>query len=145
MPKAAAQQTLAFDDAATQADCLTQWPPDLHGLDEGWAPLVREFLVSSAGKSLSVRLLEALSAGKTIYPPAPFRALTLTPLSQVRVVILGQDPYHGPGQAEGLSFSVPDGVRVPPSLRNIFKELHHSLGDQRVCHSARTFERRGVT
>ena len=127
MPKAAAQQTLAFDDAATQADCLTQWPPDLHGLDEGWAPLVREFLASSAGQSLSVRLSEALSAGKTIYPPAPFRALTLTPLSQVRVVILGQDPYHGPGQAEGLAFSVAPGVRLPPSLRNIFKELQQRL------------------
>ena len=57
-----------------------------------------------------------------------FRALALTPLSQVRVVILGQDPYHGPGQAEGLAFSVPAGQRLPPSLRNIFKELQRDLG-----------------
>jgi uracil-DNA glycosylase len=73
-------------------------------------------------------LTDALQAGHTIYPPEPFRALSLTPLSQVRVVILGQDPYHGPGQAEGLAFSVAPGVRLPPSLRNIFKELQQSLG-----------------
>jgi uracil-DNA glycosylase len=73
-------------------------------------------------------LTDAVHAGDTIYPPEPFRALSLTPLSQVRVVILGQDPYHGPGQAEGLAFSVAPGVRLPPSLRNIFKELQQSLG-----------------
>lgn len=77
---------------------------------------------------MSARLTERLAVGAVVYPPEPLRALTLTPISQVRAVILGQDPYHGPGQAEGLSFSVPDGVRVPPSLRNIFKELHQSLG-----------------
>ena len=60
--------------------------------------------------------------------PAVFRALALTPLAAVRVVILGQDPYHGPGQAEGLAFSVPAGQRLPPSLRNIFKELQRDLG-----------------
>eukprot|EP01034_Spumella_vulgaris_P037333 gene37333-46065_t len=80
------------------------------------------------GVSLSGRLSQALGEGKIIYPPEPLRALTLTPLKRVRVVILGQDPYHGPGQAEGLAFSVPRGVKVPPSLRNIFKELQHSLG-----------------
>jgi uracil-DNA glycosylase len=58
-----------------------------------------------------------------IYPPHPLRALELTPLSSVHAVVLGQDPYHGPGQAEGLAFSVADGVKHPPSLRNIFKEL----------------------
>ncbi len=58
-----------------------------------------------------------------VYPPTPFRALELTPLDSVKVVILGQDPYHGPGQAHGLAFSVPPGVRVPPSLRNIQKEI----------------------
>ena len=68
--------------------------------------------------------------GKIIYPPADqyFRALELTPLDQVRVVILGQDPYHGPGQAHGLCFSVAPGVRPPPSLGNIFKELKSDLG-----------------
>lgn len=66
----------------------------------------------------------------TVYPPGPliFNAFNLTPFDRVKVVILGQDPYHGPGQAHGLSFSVPDGVPYPPSLRNIFKELHDDLG-----------------
>lgn len=124
----AVQQTLGFEDAPPQADRLTHWPPDLSDLDAGWAPLVHDFLASSAGQSLSAHMLGALVAGKTVYPPKPFKALTLTPLSQVRVVILGQDPYHGPGQAEGLAFSVASGVRLPPSLRNIFKELQQSLG-----------------
>jgi uracil-DNA glycosylase len=127
MSNTVAQQTLGFGDAAMDADCLRQWPPDLHDLEEGWAPLVRGFLASSAGESLSVRLTDALKTGKTVYPTEPFRALTLTPLSQVRVVILGQDPYHGQSQAEGLAFSVAPGVRLPPSLRNIFKELQQSL------------------
>ena len=69
------------------------------------------------------------AAGKTIYPPEPqvFRAFELTPIDQVKVVILGQDPYHGPGQAMGLSFSVPDNVKTPPSLKNIFKEIESDL------------------
>ena len=70
------------------------------------------------------------AAGKAIYPPRGTRlaALELTPLDAVKVVILGQDPYHGPGQAHGLSFSVQDGVKVPPSLVNIYKELASDLG-----------------
>jgi uracil-DNA glycosylase len=64
-----------------------------------------------------------LADGATVYPPQPFRALELTPLAKVRVVILGQDPYHGPGQAQGLAFSVAQGVPLPPSLRNIHKEI----------------------
>ena len=69
------------------------------------------------------------AAGKMIYPPGNqiFRAFELTPLPQVKVVILGQDPYHGPGQAMGLSFSVPDGIPAPPSLRNIFQEIESDL------------------
>ncbi|MFM6999977.1 MAG: uracil-DNA glycosylase [Limnohabitans sp.] len=121
------QQGLLFEESPA-AGRLTFWPPDLTGLDPAWAGLVRDFLASVAGQRLSARLTERLAAGAVVYPPEPLRALTLTPLSQVRVVILGQDPYHGPGQAEGLSFSVPDGVRLPPSLRNIFKELNQSLG-----------------
>jgi len=127
MKKAAAQQTLGFGDAPLDADVLRQWPPDLRDLDKGWAPWVQEFLASVAGQDLSRRLEGALESGKTLYPAAPFKALALSPLSQVRVVILGQDPYHGPGQAEGLAFSVAPGVRPPPSLRNIFKELKQSL------------------
>lgn len=70
------------------------------------------------------------ASGKVIYPPGSqiFRAFDLTPVDKVKVVILGQDPYHGPGQAMGLSFSVPDGVPAPPSLRNIFKEIEADLG-----------------
>lgn len=70
------------------------------------------------------------AAGKVIYPPAPlwFNALNSTPFERVKVVILGQDPYHGPGQAHGLCFSVQVGVRPPPSLLNMFKELHDDLG-----------------
>lgn len=70
------------------------------------------------------------AAGKTIFPPGAliFNALNSTPLDKVRVVIIGQDPYHGPGQAHGLSFSVPPGVRTPPSLQNIFKEINRDLG-----------------
>lgn len=68
--------------------------------------------------------------GKKIFPPGGqiFKAFELTPLPAVKVVILGQDPYHGPGQAHGLSFSVPDGVPAPPSLKNIFKEIESDLG-----------------
>lgn len=70
------------------------------------------------------------AAGKKIYPPQNeiFNALELTPYENVKVVILGQDPYHGPGQAQGLSFSVQPGVRIPPSLNNIYEELHDDLG-----------------
>lgn len=72
------------------------------------------------------------AAGKTIYPPGKqiFRAFELTPVNKVKVVILGQDPYHNPGQAMGLSFSVPQGVVAPPSLKNIFKEIETDLGIQ---------------
>ena len=75
-------------------------------------------------------LVDQRADGRTIYPRACdwFRALDLTPLDKVRVVILGQDPYHGPGQAHGLCFSVPPDVRPPPSLKNIFKELESDLG-----------------
>jgi len=128
MTHMAGQQSLGFEERPA-APCLgVNWPADLQSLDEGWSPLVDAFLSSEVGLALSRRLTDAVHAGDTIYPPEPFRALSLTPLSQVRVVILGQDPYHGPGQAEGLAFSVALGVRLPPSLRNIFKELQQSLG-----------------
>ena len=70
------------------------------------------------------------AAGQTIYPPGSqiFRAFDLTPVENLKVVILGQDPYHGPGQAHGLSFSVSAGVPAPPSLKNIFKEIESDLG-----------------
>ena len=75
-------------------------------------------------------LHEEKTAGKRIFPPGSqiFRAFDLTPVDKVKVVILGQDPYHGPGQAHGLSFSVPDNMPAPPSLKNIFKEIESDLG-----------------
>lgn len=117
-----------FDWAAPAAPRLRQWPPVLDALAPAWRDEVAAFLASSTGQALSARVQAALDAGAVVYPPEPFRALTLTPLEAVRVVILGQDPYHGPGQAEGLAFSVASGVKLPPSLRNIFKELQRSLG-----------------
>lgn len=78
------------------------------------------------------------AGGHAVYPPAAliFRALNAVPLPSVRVVIIGQDPYHGPGQAEGLSFSVPAGQQIPSSLRNIHKELHADLGCPRPPHGS---------
>ena len=85
---------------------------------------------------LRTYLLAERASGKQIYPRGRewFRALDLTPLDKVRVVILGQDPYHGPGQAHGLCFSVKPGVRPPPSLVNIYKELQSDLGIPRANH-----------
>ena len=94
----------------------------------GWQPLVDDFFRSAVGRKLLGFLGERLAAGASIFPPQPLRALELTPPEAVRVVILGQDPYHGRGQAEGLAFSVAPGVALPPSLRNIFKELARDLG-----------------
>lgn len=81
-------------------------------------------------KQLQARAKKEGANGHIIYPPQDqiFRALTLTPPEAVKVVIIGQDPYHGPGQANGLAFSVAPGVAIPPSLRNIFKELQDDLG-----------------
>ncbi len=93
-----------------------------------WAPLLRAWRDSPEGQGLIRFVDERLAAGATVYPADVFRALTATPLSRVRVLILGQDPYHGPGQAEGLAFSVPAGQRHPPSLRNIIRELQRDLG-----------------
>jgi len=95
----------------------------------GWQALVTRFFASQTGSQLLAFLQQRLAAGAIIYPPQPLRALELTPPEAVRVVILGQDPYHGPGQAEGLAFSVAPGVALPPSLRNIFKELQRDLGE----------------
>jgi len=93
-----------------------------------WKPVVDAFFTSATGLALLAFLRARLEAGAVIFPPQPLRALELTPTKEVRVVILGQDPYHGRGQAEGLAFSVAPGVALPPSLRNIFKELQRDLG-----------------
>jgi len=90
--------------------------------------LVDGFFAGQTGQGLLQFLQQRLDAGAVVFPPQPLRALALTPPASVRVVILGQDPYHGRGQAEGLAFSVAPGVAFPPSLRNIFKELQRDLG-----------------
>lgn len=103
----------------------SQWPQ----LPESWSALASEF-TQPYMLALQEFLQQEIALGKLIYPPQEqrFTALELTPLSQVKVVILGQDPYHGAGQAQGLSFSVAKGVPVPPSLKNIFQEQHQDLG-----------------
>ncbi|MCX7865450.1 MAG: uracil-DNA glycosylase [Novosphingobium sp.] len=95
-----------------------------------WQPALLPVLKTREARRLGGFLRAEEARGKRIYPPrgSRLRALELTPLDQVRVVILGQDPYHGPGQAHGLCFSVPDGVRIPPSLANIFSEIASDLG-----------------
>ncbi len=97
--------------------------------DAGWSQKLSGEFSSGYFKSLTQELENEYNS-HTVYPPADkiFQALEITPLEQVKVVILGQDPYHGDGQAHGLAFSVPEGVQHPPSLRNIFKELQEDLG-----------------
>jgi uracil-DNA glycosylase len=116
---------------ASGAEPVSQLPaadPARWPVSAGWQSLVDAFFQSPAGVGLLGFLAERLHDGATIFPPQPLRALALTPPQDVRVVILGQDPYHGRGQAEGLAFSVAPGVPFPPSLRNIFKELQRDLG-----------------
>ena len=117
-----------FDAPAPAADRLLSAEPDDWSVHPGWRTVLDPFWSSDEGQSLRAFLRERLAAGALIYPPQPLRALELVAPEAVRVVILGQDPYHGPGQAEGLAFSVAPGVRLPPSLRNIFKELQRDLG-----------------
>lgn len=105
-------------------------------LHESWkTPLLPEFQ-SDYMAQLRTFLLAEKAAGKRIFPKGSewFRSMDLTPLDKVRVVILGQDPYHGAGQAHGLCFSVKPGVPPPPSLVNIFKELHADIGMERPRH-----------
>jgi uracil-DNA glycosylase len=113
---------MSTPDQLSSSDAA-DWP-----VAPGWQPLVDEFFAGAVGHKLQGFLRERLDAGAVIFPPQPLRALELTPPDDVRVVILGQDPYHGRGQAEGLAFSVAPGVALPPSLRNIFKELQRDLG-----------------
>ena len=105
-------------------------------IPESWRAALEPAQASPEARKLGGWLRAEEEAGKVIYPPRGQRltALALTPLETVKVVILGQDPYHGPGQAHGLAFSVQDGVKTPPSLENIFKELESDLGLARPAH-----------
>ncbi|MUV13114.1 uracil-DNA glycosylase [Noviluteimonas gilva] len=99
-------------------------------LDPSWKQRIGEYLTHEDMQSLRAFLRERMQKGARVFPPAPqmFAALDATPFDKVKVVILGQDPYHGFGQAHGLCFSVQHGTAVPPSLVNIFKELQRDLG-----------------
>ena len=101
-------------------------------LEESWRVHLIDEFDRAYMQELRAFLLAEATAGRTLYPPAAriFRALDLTPLSKVKVVIIGQDPYHGPGQAEGLCFSVASGVSKPPSLINILKEVASDFAEQ---------------
>lgn len=98
-------------------------------LEPSWKEALRAEFDQPYMAELRTFLQQERAAGKEIYPPGPliFNALNSTPLDKVKVVILGQDPYHGPGQAHGLCFSVQPGVPAPPSLVNIYKELKRDL------------------
>lgn len=137
------QADLALQDGVQTR--LLRWEPQQWPVAPDWKPVVEAFLATPAGVQLGEFIRGRLAAGATIYPPRPLRALELTPLHSVRAVILGQDPYHGPGQAEGLAFSVARGVRVPPSLRNIFKERRASPQEPPPEHGSLVeWARRGV-
>ena len=99
-------------------------------IEESWKNVLIQEFDQPYFQSLATYLRKEKAAGKTIYPPGAliFNAFDTTPFQAVKVVILGQDPYHNPGEAMGLSFSVPRGKRIPPSLRNIYKELNEDLG-----------------
>lgn len=105
-------------------------------LGSGWSAALADAFAAPSMAALTQFLLAEDAAGHVIFPPQDdvFNAFTYTPFERVRVVILGQDPYHGPGQAHGLSFSVPPGIKAPPSLVNIFKEIERDLGIVRPAH-----------
>ncbi len=99
-------------------------------IEESWRAVLATEFEQPYFQAITAFLRKELAAGKTIFPPGPliFNAFNTTPFDKVKVVILGQDPYIKPGEAMGLSFSVPKGVAIPPSLRNIYKELEEDLG-----------------
>lgn len=116
-------------------------------IENSWNELLQEEFGKPYMKKLQDFLEEELQSGKTIYPPREkiFEAFRLTPFENVKVVLIGQDPYHGEGQAHGLCFSVQKGVKVPPSLNNIFKELKADLGIEIPQHGClESWARQGV-
>ncbi len=116
-------------------------------LEESWMPYLDQELASPYMQELIEFLHRERTSGKEIYPAEEkvFEAFRLTPFTKVKVVILGQDPYHGPGQAHGLCFSVNESVKIPPSLINIFKELNNDLGLSVPSHGClETWAKQGV-
>jgi len=116
-------------------------------IPDSWREILTPVLQSPEARRLGGWLAAEERAGKSIYPPRGerLRALELTPLNEVRAVILGQDPYHGPGQAHGLAFSVREGVRLPPSLANIYRELEADCDVRpQACGNLERWARQGV-
>jgi uracil-DNA glycosylase len=105
-------------------------------IEESWKKALSEQFDQPYFTTLVNFLKQEKAAGKIVFPPGPliFNAFQQTPLDQVKVVVIGQDPYHNPGEAMGLSFSVPKGVRVPPSLKNIYKELKSDIDFHAPAH-----------
>lgn len=116
-------------------------------IENSWKRVLQDEFDKPYFERLVAFLHAEKAAGKVIYPPGSriFKAFELTPFDAVKVVILGQDPYHNPGQAMGLSFSVPDGVPAPPSLKNIFREIESDLGVRMSgCPNLEPWARQGV-
>jgi len=122
------------------SDIATADNGDRIRLEESWKARIGEYLKRDDMQSLRGFLRERMQKGARVFPPAPqiFAALDATPFDKVKVVILGQDPYHGLGQAHGLCFSVQHGTAVPPSLVNIYKELQRDLGIAPPSHGCLT-------
>jgi uracil-DNA glycosylase len=136
-PIATGQAALDLGAPPSASNALARPLRDLAAdLPEGWRTLVLDWLETPSGRALAGFVDAAVRDGREVYPVDPFRALRLTAPDAVRAVILGQDPYHGPGEAEGLAFSVAPGVRIPPSLRNIRAEWQADLGDTPPVHGS---------
>ncbi len=131
--------------AVSEKGRLCDWHPTAWPVAMDWLALTDVFFSGAAGHALGAFIVERLAAGAVIYPAQPLRALELTAKADVQVVILGQDPYHGSGQAEGLAFSVAPGQAIPPSLRNLMRELQRDLGIEPArCGSLQGWARQGV-
>ena len=137
-PRCSAERTRAVNRLGEPPDA---WLPRVAA---DWRDTVTAFAASPAGQRVLAHVEARRQAGAVVFPAEPLRALALTDRAAVRVVILGQDPYHGAGQAEGLAFSVPAGTKAPPSLRNIGVELLRDLGVARPGPSLRGWAEQGV-
>jgi len=120
---------LELRDLYSNQDNLSLDPLKVN-IEPSWRKALHEEFKQPYFDEIKSHIRKDRKEGYTIYPPGPliFKAFELTPIDDVKVVILGQDPYHNPGEAMGLCFSIPKGVRVPPSLRNIYKEIHRDVG-----------------
>lgn len=128
------RQTALFDTSPADNRLREPLEAAFARVPPAWASITDPFLASAEGRALAAHVDQRVLAGTPVYPRAVFRALEFLPPEAIRVVILGQDPYHGPGQAQGLAFSVAPGQRkIPPSLRNILKEVAADIGAPPIC------------